>query len=67
MPLVNGIVVLKFKDELQGRIMKEHVVLRPKLYSFRTEDYRETKKSKGMKMNIVDKKITFNDYLMYQR
>ena len=64
MPLVNGTVVLKFKDELQGRIMKEYVGLRPKLYSFRTEDEQETKKSRGIKMNVVNTKITFHDYLM---
>ena len=50
------------KDELGGRIITEFVTLRPKTYSFLTDDGKEDKKSKGTKKCVIKKKITFNDY-----
>ena len=51
------------KDELNGNIMLEFVGLRAKLYSMRIEDKEAIKKSKGVKKYVVEKTITFDDYL----
>ena len=50
------------KDELGGKIITEFVTLRPKTYSFVTNDGKEDKKAKGTKKCIIKKKIKFNDY-----
>ena len=46
------------KDELCGKIMKEFISLRPKMYSYRVEKS-EPKKCKGIKKCVVKKTITF--------
>ena len=46
------------KDELGGKIITEFVTLRPKTYSFLTDDGKEDKKAKGTKKCV----IKFNDY-----
>ena len=50
------------KDELGGGIIKEFVALRPKAYSYKTEDGIELKKAKGTKKCIIDKMFSFEDY-----
>ena len=50
------------KDELGGKIITEFVTLRPKTYSFLTDDDKEDKKAKGIKKCIIKKMIKFNDY-----
>ena len=50
------------KDELGGEIITEFVTLRPKTYSFLTDDGKEDKKAKGTKKCVIKKKIKFNDY-----
>ena len=50
------------KDELGGKIIKEFVTLRPKTYSFLTNDGKEDKKARRTKKCIIKKKIKFNDY-----
>ena len=50
------------KDELGGKIITEFVTLRPKTYSFLTDDGREDKKAKGTKKCVIKKMIKFNDY-----
>ena len=50
------------KDELGGKIVTEFVTLRPKTYSFLTDDGKEDKKAKGTKKCIIKKMIKFNDY-----
>ena len=42
------------KDELGGRVITEFVALRPKTYSYLTDDCKEDKKAKGTK---IDKKM----------
>ena len=49
------------KDELGGKIMKEFISLRPKMYSYRVEKL-EPKKCKGIKKCIVKKTVSFEDY-----
>ena len=50
------------KDELGGKIIMEFVTLRPKTYSFLTDDGKEDKKAKGTKKCVIKKMIKFNDY-----
>ena len=50
------------KDELGGKIITEFVTLRPKTYSFLTDDGKEDKKAKATKKCVIKKMIKFNDY-----
>ena len=59
----NKKVVGMFKDEVGGKIIEEFVGLRAKLYSYKMfESKKEKKKCKGVKQEVVEKTITFNDY-----
>ena len=59
---VNKKVVGLMKDELGGGIITEFVALRPKAYSYRTDDLVELKKTKGTKKCVVKEMLGFNDY-----
>ena len=50
------------KDELGRRIMTEFVTLRPKTYSYVTDDCKEDKKAKGTEKCVIKRKLKFNDY-----
>ena len=50
------------KDELGGKIITEFVTLRPKTYSYLTDDCKEDKKAKGTKKCVIKRMIKFNDY-----
>ena len=58
----NKKVIGLMKDELGGKIITEFVTLRPKTYSFLTDDGKEDKKAKGTKKCVIKKMINFNDY-----
>ena len=58
----NKKVIGLMKDELGGKIITEFVTLRPKTYSFLTDDGKEDKKAKGINMCVIKKMIKFNDY-----
>ena len=58
----NKKIIGLMKDELGGKIITEFVTLRPKMYSFLTDDVKEDKKAKGTKKCVIKKKIKFNDY-----
>ena len=58
----NKKIIGLMKDELGGKIIMEFVTLRPKTYSFLTDDGKEVKKAKGTKKCVIKKKIKFNDY-----
>ena len=60
---VNKKVVGMFKDEVAGKQITCFVGLRPKLYSFRIEEDKEVRKCKGIKKNVVKKKLDFDDYV----
>ena len=62
---VNKKVIGMFKDEVAGQQITHFVGLRPKLYSFKVEDGKKLKKCKGIKKNVVKKKIDFDDYVKY--
>ena len=59
---VNKKVVGLVKDELGGGIITEFVALRPKAYSYKTDDNIELKKAKGTKKCIINKMLRFSDY-----
>ena len=64
-PLPTGInkkVIGLMKDELGGDIITEFVALRPKAYSYITNNFIEMKKAKGTKKCVVNKMLRFNDY-----
>ena len=64
-PLPTGInkkVIGLMKDELGGDIITEFVALRPKAYSYITNNFIEMKKAKGTKKCIVNKMLRFEDY-----
>ena len=64
-PLPTGMnkkIIGLMKDELGGKMIKEFVTLRPKTYSFLTDDGKEDKKAKDTKKCIIKKMIKFNDY-----
>ena len=42
--------------------MTECTVLRPKTYSYFTDDCKEDKKAKGTKKCVIKRKLKFNDY-----
>ena len=64
-PLPTGInkkVIGLMKDELGGDKITEIVALRPKAYSYITNDFIEMKKAKGTKKCVVNKMLRFDDY-----
>ena len=58
----NKKVIGLMKDELGGRIITESVTLRPKTYSYLTDDFKEDKKAKGTKKCVIKRMIKFDDY-----
>ena len=58
----NKKVIGLMKDELGGKIITEFVALRPKTYSYLTDDCKEDKKAKGTKKCVIKRVIKFNDY-----
>ena len=59
---MNKKVVSLIKDELGGGITNEFVALRPKAYSYRTDDLVELKTAKGTKKCVIKNMLTFEDY-----
>ena len=59
---VNKKVLGMFKDEATGKIIKEFVGLRAKLYSYKMDEGKENKRCKGIKKDVVEKSITHEDY-----
>ena len=58
----NKKVLGMFKDEAAGKIIKEFVGLRAKLYSYKMDEGEESKKCKGVKKQVVATSITHEDY-----
>ena len=59
---LNKKVIGMMKDEAAGKQIEEFVGLRAKLYSYKMFEGDEYKKCKGVKKNVVEKKITHDDY-----
>ena len=58
----NKKVIGLMKDELEGKIMTEFVALRPKTYSYLTDNCEEDKKAKRTKKGVIKRRRKFNDY-----
>ena len=59
----NKKVLGKMKDEAAGKIIKEFVGLRAKLYNYKMyEGEKEIKKCKGIKKQVVESSISHEDY-----
>ena len=59
---INKKVLGMMKDEAAGKIIKEFVGLRAKLYSFIMDEGEEIKKCKGIKKQVVESSISHEDY-----
>ena len=55
----NKKVIGLMKDELGGGIITEFVALRPKTYSYMTDEFIEMKKAKGTKKCVIKKMLKF--------
>ena len=58
----NKKVIGLMKDEFGGEIIAEFIALRPKTYSYLTDNDKIDKKSKGTKKCIIKKMIKLDDY-----
>ena len=58
----NKKVIGLMKDELGGEIITEFIALRPKTYSYLSDNDKIDKKAKGTKKCIIKKMIKFDDY-----
>ena len=52
----------KFKDELNGVVMKNFTALNPKVYCFKTVEDKDTRKAKGVSKVVLKKDIKNSDY-----
>ena len=59
---INKKVLGMFKDETAGKVIKEFVGLRAKLYSYKMDEGKENKRCKGIKKAVVGKSITHENY-----
>ena len=59
---INKKVLGMFKDEAAGKVIKEFVGLRAKLYSYKMDEGKENKRCKGIKKAVVEKSIRHEDY-----
>ena len=58
----NKKVIRLMKDELKGKIITEFITLRPKAYTYLTDDGKEDKKATGTKKCVIKRMIKFDDY-----
>ena len=58
----NKKVLGKFKDEVNGNIIREWISLKPKMYAGDIQDCKEKKTAKGVPKNIVKRDFTFKKY-----
>ena len=58
----NKKVIGVMKDELGGEIITEFIALRPKTYSYLSDNDKIDKKAKGTKKCVIKKMIKFDDY-----
>ena len=59
---MNKKVIGMMKDKLEGTMMKEFIGLRPKCYSYLTDDGNIDKKAKGTKKCVIKSLIMFDNY-----
>ena len=59
---INWKVIVKFKDELEGKIITEFGALRAKAYAYKLCDDTECKKAKGTKKSVIKRELMFENY-----
>ena len=59
---MNKNVIGMVKDELRGKLMEEFIGLRPKCYSYLTDDGKIDKKANGTKKCVIKSLIMFGNY-----
>ena len=59
---MNKKVIRLFKDELEGKIMKEFCALSAKTYTYLMDDDTEHKKAKGTNKCIIKRRLMFENY-----
>ena len=59
---INKNVIGLMKDGLRGKIIKEFVALRTKIYLYLTDDDKNVKKAKGTKNCVIKRILKFDDY-----
>ena len=59
---VNKKVIGLFKDEWEGKIMKEFWALRAKTYRYLMDDDNEKKEAKGIKKCVIKRTLMFENY-----
>ena len=62
LPIGKKKVIGLMKDELGGEIITEFIALKPKTYSYLTDNDKIDKKAKGTKKCVIKKMIKFDDY-----
>ena len=58
----NKKIIGLMKNELDGKIMTKFVGLRPKTYSYSTDDGSEDEKTKSTKKCVIKRKLKFGNY-----
>ena len=56
-----NLVVGKMEDDIFGLLIKGFVRLKPKLYTFITEDNHKSKKAKGINKNVADHELKYEN------
>lgn len=59
---LNKKIVGKMKDEYACDMVKEFIGLRSKMYAIKTHENKVSKRGKGIKKCVLDRKISFEDY-----
>ena len=57
----NYLVLGKIEDETSGLLIKGFVGLKSKMYTFKTEDNHESKKTKEIRKNVADDELKYED------
>ena len=60
---LNGNVIGKMKDELNGQLMSEFVAIASKLYAYASDNEKEHKRVKGIKKDVRKKVLKFEHYM----
>ena len=59
---MNKNVIDLTKYKLRGKIITEFVALKPKTYSYLTDDEKDVKNAKGTKQCVIKRVLKFDDY-----
>ena len=60
---LNGNVIGRMKDELNGQLMSEYVAIASKVYAYASDNDKEHKRVKGIKKDVRKKVLKFQHYM----